>query len=194
MRSKDIEPGVVYAWNEDPAWNKKSDQIVFFEEPSRDTMYTFPRGNRQFRKDMYSTRAKRGAGYFETDIGYIAAVGKDVSGASLDEAFSCGDENYRQVERPYKYRLITALRHVYGPTFEEYEAKLNAEHEAENAKREADRRARNNEIESCRGVVENLSAWVKARTTVNPHTGRYEIVVSLSEARNLVELLEGLDQ
>lgn len=111
MKRADIMPGEVYAFQDSKYSSLK--ECVFLTPLTRAHLYQGVRrrapGQPRFKRD--GTAARPYKGYVYGDTGYLAAIGSNVLGASLEEALS--PDGSRE-ERSYSYQILISTTKVIG--------------------------------------------------------------------------------
>lgn len=136
MRRQDVKPGHVYAYREGTYGIYK--KAVLLTPVLKDTLYTTKRFDPEkvgFIRDRYRTSGARYNGYTAAS-GWLMAIGRDPSKASLLEALEHGKQIAEDGlpvaygETDYEYKLITSMSYLHG----DYETLFKAEVDAEAAR------------------------------------------------------------
>jgi hypothetical protein len=124
MRRSEIQLGTVYAYKDRPS-SLRTEQIVFLS-PLDGPMYTTSQAHRGVRphnsivvSDRYSA-PKSFMNY--PNHGWVAAIGLDVSKATLDEALKDGVGWHDYEARDYRYAIIARSQQVFGPDYATFKA------------------------------------------------------------------------
>ena len=176
MKSKEVETGKVYAYREGRHLYDHVYQVVFVAPVS--DLYTYGEKSHAIRR---STAAKPKSRSFYPADGYLVAIGRDVSGASLEDALKTG-VNWGNIP-DFNYRILTNMANVLGP-YEETVAAVEAEKQVLQDKRERDEKARN-DLAARLGEVKEELAKHGVRAYVHGNT----VEILESDALRLMELL-----
>ena len=176
MKAKETETGKVYAYREGRHLYDHVYQVVFLA-PVTD-LYTY---NERSHAISRSAAAKPKARSFYPSEGYLVAVGRDVSGASLEDALVKGVS--WGVMPDFNYRILTNMAAVLGP-YEETVAAVEAERQALQDQRERDQKFRDDLAARLGEVKEEL-----AKHGVRAYVSGNTVEILESEALKLMELL-----
>lgn len=162
MKSADIKPGEVYAYQESSY--RTPDEIVFLTPLTKDHIYQPDRywkpGRPHYTRQENETRPRKNT--FYGNIGWLVAIGTNVLNASLEEATST---NVYPEARGYSYQILVQTTKVTGIYTEVVAARKAAE--------DRDREIRRRRQEECEAATER---WLVLKARLEAAGVQFDLI------------------
>lgn len=183
MKRADIKPGEIYAYRRSE--NYSLQQVKFLTLLDKDHLYTKP-----YRKSTFvlaTKETKPHASSIYADTGWLVALGRDVSEASLDDALTVG-ETWRGDGQKFQYTILVTTNQVIG-TYEEVHAAEVAERAARDAA-EKERRVAETARENRMNRLMNRFGS-QGIDLYRAHSNLWRFEMTIETAQAIIEKLEG---
>jgi hypothetical protein len=191
VKAKDIEPGVIYAYQRGRGEYASIDAVMVLTPATPDNVYHAieshrPPGTAAFKKAKPGIKPRRGKGWSNSDYGYPAVMGP------VDKLAAATLADFEAATSPYHvdgchFLVLTSTTPLVGPYEEAVAAQQQARAAAQD-RREQERAERKADAAKAEGLVAALAkAGVQAQAATDWHPRA--LTIPLDQAEKLVALL-----
>lgn len=195
MKTKDIKPGVVYAYRRGKFG--RIEPVVFVAAPSSDRLYAFNQwakyGEPVFQHRPNADKPRRGRGFSDPDVGYPVAFARSqgtdakvLAKATLEQFESATTTTDADLD--VHWQVVTIPSHILGP----YDQVIAEEDAAERARREQYAMERQQRDETQKRANQLLSALAEHGITAvaDEYSTPPQMLLSLDDVEHLLGKLD----